>query len=88
MQFLTRTPNFNFVKYRRVAMVTSTTLSILSILSVFWPGLNYGIDFTGGILVEARYSVAPELDTIRTELSGAGFESMQVTGSGLSLIHI
>jgi preprotein translocase subunit SecF len=82
MQFLTRTPNFNFVKYRRVAMVTSTTLSLLSILAVFWPGLNYGLDFTGGILVEARYSVAPELDTIRTELSGAGFESMQVTGSG------
>ena len=86
MQFLTRTPNFNFVKYRRVAMVTSTTLSILSILSVFWPGLNYGIDFTGGILVEARYSVAPELDTIRTELSGAGFESMQVTGSGTDVL--
>jgi len=82
MQFLSRTPNFNFVKYRRVAMVTSTTLSLLSIISVFWPGLNYGLDFTGGILVEARYSVAPELDTIRTELSGAGFESMQVTGSG------
>jgi preprotein translocase subunit SecF len=82
MQFLTRTPNFNFVKYRRVAMVTSTTLSLLSIISFFWPGLNYGLDFTGGILVEARYSVAPELDRIRTELSGAGFESLQVTGSG------
>jgi preprotein translocase subunit SecF len=82
MQFLTRTPNFNFVKYRRVAMVTSTTLSLLSIVAVFWPGLNYGLDFTGGILVEARYSVAPELDRIRTEVSGAGFESVQVTGSG------
>jgi preprotein translocase subunit SecF len=86
MQFLTRTPNFNFVKYRRVAMVTSTTLSLLSILAVFWPGLNYGLDFTGGILVEARYSAAPELDTIRTELSGAGFESMQVTRSGSDVL--
>src|SRR6185436_1958465 len=82
MQWLTRTPNFNFVKYRRVAMVTSSLLSLLAILSVFYPGLNYGLDFTGGILVEARYSTVPPLDTIRSELTGAGFESVQVTGSG------
>jgi preprotein translocase subunit SecF len=82
MQWLTRTPNFNFVKWRRVAMATSTTLSLFAIISVFYPGLNYGLDFTGGILVEARYSTVPPLDTIRSELSGAGFESVQVTGSG------
>ena len=82
MQFLTRTPNFNFVKWRRVAMAASTLLSLLAIVSIFYPGLNYGLDFTGGILVEARYSAAPPLDTIRSELSGAGFESVQVTGSG------
>jgi preprotein translocase subunit SecF len=81
MQWLTRTPNFNFVKWRRVAMATSTTLSLLAIVSVFYPGLNYGLDFTGGILVEARYSTVPPLDTIRSELTGAGFESVQVTGS-------
>lgn len=81
MQWLTRTPNFNFVKWRRVAMTTSTTLSLLAIVSIFWPGLNYGLDFTGGILVEARYSTLPPLDTIRSELSGAGFESVQVTAS-------
>jgi preprotein translocase subunit SecF len=82
MQWLTRTPNFNFVKWRRVAMASSTTLSLLAIVSVFYPGLNYGLDFTGGVLVEARYSTAPPLDTIRSELTGAGFESVQVTGSG------
>ena len=83
MQWLTRTPNFNFVKYRRVAMVTSTLLSLLSIVVIIYPGLNYGLDFTGGILVEARYSTTtPELDRIRTELADAGFESVQATGSG------
>ena len=82
MQWLTRTPNFNFVKYRRAAMVTSTLLSLLAIGVIVYPGLNYGLDFTGGILVEARYSTVPPLDTIRSELSGAGFESVQVTASG------
>src|SRR5262245_57116585 len=86
MQFLSRTPNFNFVKYRRVAVVTSATLSLLAIISIFYPGLNYGLDFTGGILVEARYPAAPELDRIRAELSGGGFESVQVTGSGADVL--
>ena len=86
MQWLSRTPNFDFVKYRRVAMVTSTTLSLLAIIAIFYPGLNYGLDFTGGILVEARYSEAPELDRIRAELSGGGFEDTQVTGSGADVL--
>jgi preprotein translocase subunit SecF len=86
MQWLSRTPNFDFVKYRRVAMVTSTTLSLLAIISIFWPGLNYGLDFTGGILVEARFAAAPELDKIRAELSGGGFEDAQVTGSAADVL--
>lgn len=86
MQWLSRTPNFDFVRYRRVAMVLSTTLSLLAIISLFYPGLNYGLDFTGGILVEARFAAAPELDKIRAELSGGGFEDTQVTGSGTDVL--
>jgi len=86
MQWLSRTPNFDFVKYRRVAMVVSSTLSLLAIISIFYPGLNYGLDFTGGILVEARFAGPPELDKIRAELSGGGFEDAQVTGSGADVL--
>ena len=81
MQWLSRTPNFNFVKYRRFAMVASSLLSVLAIVSVIYPGLNYGLDFTGGILVEVRYPAPPRLDEIRTELLDAGLEP-QVTSSG------
>jgi preprotein translocase subunit SecF len=84
MQWLTRTPNFNFVKYRRVAMVTSSLLSLLAIFSLFYPGLNYGLDFTGGIIVEAGYTRPVELDPIRDGLSAAGFESAQVQNFGSS----
>ena len=86
MQWLTRTPNFNFVKYRRVAMVTSSLLSLLAILSVFYPGLNYGLDFTGGVLVEVRYPATPQVDEIRTELTDAGFEAAQVTSSSSDVL--
>jgi len=84
MQWLTRTPNFNFVKYRRVAMVTSSLLSLLAIVSIIYPGLNYGLDFTGGIIVEAGYTRPVELDPIRDGLSAAGFESAQVQNFGSS----
>jgi preprotein translocase subunit SecF len=81
MQWLTRTPNFNFVKYRRVAMVASSLLSLLALVAIIYPGLNYGLDFTGGVLVEVRYPAPPELDAVRSELADAGFESLQVTAA-------
>jgi preprotein translocase subunit SecF len=84
MQWLTRTPNFNFVKYRRVAMVASSLLSLLALVSLFYPGLNYGLDFTGGIIVEAGYTRPVELDPIRDDLAAAGFESAQVQNFGSS----
>ena len=84
MQWLTGTPNFNFVKYRRVAMVTSSLLSLLAIVLIIYPGLNYGLDFTGGIIVEAGYTRSVELDAIRSGLSDAGFESAQVQNFGSS----
>lgn len=82
MQWLSRTPNFNFVKYRRFAMVLSTALSVLAIVSVIYPGLNYGLDFTGGVLIRGTYSQPPSLDRIRTGLTAAGFESAQVQTLG------
>jgi preprotein translocase subunit SecF len=84
MQWLSRTPNFNFVKFRRVAMVGSSLVSLLALVSIFYPGLNYGLDFTGGIIVEAQYSQPPEIDGIRTGLADAGFESAQVQNFGSS----
>ncbi len=84
MQWLSRTPNFNFVKYRRFAMAISTVLSVLAIVSTIYPGLNYGLDFTGGVLVEAEYTGPADLDAIRQGLAEAGFESAQVQNVGSS----
>jgi preprotein translocase subunit SecF len=81
MQWLNRTPNFNFVKYRLVAMWMSGLLSLVAIATIIYPGLNYGVDFTGGILVEVRYPGPPDLDDVRTALTGAGFDQVQVTSS-------
>ena len=82
MQWLTGTPNFNFVRYRYVAMIASSVLSLIALVSIVYPGLNYGLDFTGGVIVEGGYSRPPDLDAIRTGLTAAGFESAQVQTLG------
>lgn len=43
---------FDFVKTFKVSLALSFLISVLSVIGIFWPGLNYGIDFRGG--VEAR----------------------------------
>lgn len=82
MQWLTGTPNFNFMKHRRLALTVSAILTIISIGSIIFRGLNLGLDFTGGIILEVAYSQEPSLETIRMELSEAGFDTAQVQSLG------
>lgn len=82
MQWLTGTPSFDFMKYRRVAMTASSLLTIIALAAILFKGLNFGVDFTGGVIVEVSYEVAPNLDGIRANLTAAGFESPQVQNFG------
>jgi preprotein translocase subunit SecF len=82
MQWLTGTSNFDFMKYRRVAITASAVVSALSILSVIFHGLNFGIDFTGGVLVEVGYPGEANLAQIRAELDAAGITQAQVQTIG------
>jgi preprotein translocase subunit SecF len=84
MQWLTRTPNFDFVRYRRVAMLASGVVTVLAIVAMIYPGMNYGLDFTGGIIVDAEYEQPADLEGIRQDLADAGFESAQVQNFGSS----
>jgi preprotein translocase subunit SecF len=82
MQWLTGTPNFDFMKYRRVALIGSSVASLIAILSVLFHGLALGIDFTGGALVEANYTSEANLTQIRSDLEAAGVEVAQVQTFG------
>ena len=65
--------NFNFMGKRKVTSFISGLLIIMSIASISIQGLNLGIDFTGGTLVEVGYSEAVELELIRQSLSNSEF---------------
>jgi preprotein translocase subunit SecF len=72
----------NFMNKRKLAMVFSILLIIASLGSLLKQGLNLGIDFTGGYLIEAGYQQDVNLDKVRKSLVDAGFGDVQVQNFG------
>jgi preprotein translocase subunit SecF len=61
-----------FMNGRYAGLITSAFLSIASLILFFHPGLNYGIDFRGGIVIEARTPQATDFASLRHTLTGLG----------------
>ncbi|WP_024329473.1 protein translocase subunit SecF [Thioalkalivibrio sp. ALR17-21] len=74
--------NFDFLGKRRVTLVILVVLIVLSVLMLATRGINFGIDFTGGTLVEVGYPEAVELDPIRETINEGGFQGAQVQTFG------
>jgi len=70
--------NIDFMAWRKIALSVSIILAIVSILSLSLKQLNYGLDFTGGSLVELHYPNEIEVGNIRQSLTNAGYEGAQV----------
>lgn len=79
---LTFNKDIDFMRLRWVFMTISGLLVIGSIVAIFTYGLNFGIDFTGGTVVELHYSQPAQLKNIRHELFKAGYTQAQVTNIG------
>ena len=67
-----------FMRGRFAGVIVSAVLSTLSIVLFFYPGLNLGVDFRGGILVELRGSQALLTDAIRDAFAPLGFGDLRV----------
>ena len=63
---------------RKLALALSAIMIVISIASIVTRGLEFGIDFTGGILLEVGYEQAADLETIRANLASSGFDEAQV----------
>lgn len=82
MQLLNSSLNIDFLSKRNIAWIISVILIVVSIASLATRGLNLGIDFTGGTLVEVGYPEAVELDPIRTALESESFNDAIVQHFG------
>ena len=74
--------NIPFMSYRKIATIASLTLLVLSIFSLGFRGLNLGLDFSGGTLIEVSYSEAADLGEIRDLMTANGFDDFQVVNFG------
>ncbi len=81
MQILTDT-HIKFMEQRKIAMFVSITLIVISLASLTIRGLQFGLDFTGGTLLELAYPKAVELGPIRDELHNNGFPDAVVQHFG------
>ena len=84
MQILNKTTTFDFLGKRKVAMVISVVVLVISIVAIGARGLNFGIDFTGGTLVEVGYSEPVQVETVREALEQNGFDDAVVQYFGTS----
>ena len=82
MQILNKETNIDFLKLRKFAMVLSILLIVGSITSFFTKGLNYGLDFTGGTLIEVGYEQDADIPKIHDQLEAIDINGAVVQNFG------
>lgn len=78
MRIFAKVPNINFMAQRKTGLMVSSLLSIAVVLLLLFRGLNFGIDFTGGVLVEVVYPQGVQLDSVRQDLDAGGYHKPTV----------
>jgi preprotein translocase subunit SecF len=69
---------FEFMKWRAVCGTASAVLCLAAIGSLFWPGLNFGVDFAGGTEVQLHFEGDVTSAELRTELADLGYSNPDV----------
>jgi len=83
MEFFKYTKTFNFMGKSKAAMVLSVILVLASYALLATKGLNYGVDFAGGTIVQVKYDTTAPIDAMREKLKGnALFNGASITEFG------
>ncbi|WP_242098364.1 protein translocase subunit SecF [Sphingomonas sp. CROZ-RG-20F-R02-07] len=79
--------NIDFVRLRKMAFALTLALSIAAIALVFARGLNFGVDFAGGLMIEEKFASPPSVDAVRSAVDrlGVGEASLQQLGGNNSV---
>ena len=82
MEILKKQTTIDFLGRRKLALIISAALVLISVGSFLTRGLNLGIDFTGGTLVEVGYQHSVEVESVRVTLAENGFDDAIVQNFG------
>ncbi len=82
MEFFKKKTSIRFMEQRRWSYVISAVLIVGSVLLLAFRGLNLGIDFTGGVVIELAFPEAAEIDRVRGALEDAGYGEASVQSFG------
>jgi preprotein translocase subunit SecF len=75
--------NFNFFSIRNFTFVFSIILILLSIVFVLKKNLNFGIDFIGGIMIDAKFTSPPNLDILRADIDNLSLGNFEIQEFGV-----
>src|SRR6516162_7687657 len=78
IRFLPDNTNINFIGWRYYAFAVDGILLLISLVSILMQGFNLGIDFTGGVLLEAKAAQSIDIGKIRDEVNSLGFGQSQL----------
>jgi len=89
MEFIKPGINFDFVGKMKLAVGISLAMIVISIASVIWHGgLNFGIDFAGGTLVQLKFQKATSADQIRDAFKSIGLQNVIIQSFGLNEVVV
>ncbi len=80
--WVTKDTNIDFMKARKIAYAASIIMVLLSCYFMIFKGFNYGIDFSGGILMEVKSDHKIDPNEVRKQLSGIGLDELTLQTIG------